>query len=150
MANYLNYEIENWREMIKPVNGYENIDVVPVGNIPPNPTELLFSKRLKQFIDILRLEYDYVFIDCPPAEVVADASIIAKYASTTIFVIRAGLFERDMLQQVEYYYTEKKFPHLGVLLNDTQMVKKYRGYHRYSYQYGYHAYGSESYTGYAS
>ena len=150
MANYLNYEIENWREMIKPVNGYENIDVVPVGNIPPNPTELLFSKRLKQFIDILRLEYDYVFIDCPPAEVVADASIIAKYASTTIFVIRAGLFERDMLQQVEYYYTEKKFPHLGVLLNDTQMAKKYRGYHRYSYQYGYHAYGSESYTGYAS
>ena len=73
------------------------MDILPVGTIPPNPTELLFDERLKQVIDTVRGQYDYVLIDCPPIELVADTQIIEKLADRTVFVVRAGLLERSML-----------------------------------------------------
>ena len=115
----------------------EFLDVVPVGSLPPNPAELLDSPRLKQLIDELRQAYDLVFIDCPPYEIVADTSIIAKWADMTIFVIRAGLLEREMLPVIEEYYTEKKFHNMSLLLNGTVSANSRYGYHRYGYHYGY-------------
>lgn len=113
----------------------DNIDgmsIIPVGVLPPNPAELLLNPKLKEFIDSKRSEYDYIFLDCPPVEIVADASIISKYADMTIFVIRAELMEREMLPNIERYYNEKLYPNLAVLLNGSSTT---RG--RYGYQYGY-------------
>ena len=53
----------------------EGFDVLPIGTMPPNPTELLFTDRLEKIIRQMRGEYDYVFIDCPPVEIVADTQI---------------------------------------------------------------------------
>ena len=77
-----------------------------VGTIPPNPTELLFDDRLKQVIDTVREQYEYVLIDCPPIELVADTQIIEKLADRTIFVVRAGLLELSMLAELEKIYGE--------------------------------------------
>ena len=80
--------------------------MIPVGTIPPNPTELLFSERFATLLEQLRMEYDYIFIDCPPVEIVADASIINKYSDLTLFIIRAGLLDRNLLADVEKFHTE--------------------------------------------
>ena len=147
VADYLNGKITDWHKVKMPVEGYEHIDVVPVGTIPPNPTELLFSDKLQKMLDDMRKEYDLIFLDCPPVEIVADASVIAKYTDMTVFVIRAGLMEREMLPVVESYYTNKKFNNLSTVLNGTIAVGNRYGYHRYGYSYGY---GGGSYGGYTN
>ena len=95
-------------------------------------------------ITTLRSEYDYIFIDCPPVEIVADAVIINKLVDTTLFIIRAGLLERGMLQEIQGFYNEKKYKNLSVILNGTDGGSGRYGY-KYGYKYGYH-YG---YAGYA-
>ena len=111
-----------------------------MGTIPPNPAELLLNDRLKQLLDAVREEYDYVMLDCPPIENVADTRIISKYADRTIFVVRAGLFERSMLPELENIYKEGKYSNLGLILNGTANGNGRLGY-SYGYRYGYH-YGS--------
>ena len=97
LSDYLGGRIDNLNEIIVADSKHESMDILPVGTIPPNPTELLFDERLKQVIDTVRERYDYVLIDCPPIELVADTQIIEKLADRTIFVVRAGLLERSML-----------------------------------------------------
>lgn len=143
VTDYLIERIDDWHKVIKQPEGYSNYDIIPVGVMPPNPAELLFSPRLDKMIQELRQEYDYVFIDCPPIGVVADASVIVRHADLTIFVVRAGLLEREMLPEIERYYTEKKVPNMALLLNGTEAVGK--GYPRYGYHYGYgYGYGYTS------
>ncbi len=68
---------------------YGNLDVLPVGTIPPNPTELLMTERLEKALGELKCGYDCVLIDCPPIELVADTQIIGKHCNRTIFILRA-------------------------------------------------------------
>ena len=117
---------------------YGNLDVLPVGTIPPNPTELLMTERLEKALGELKCDYDCVFIDCPPIELVADTQIIGKHCDRTIFILRAGLLEREMLPEIQELYNEKKFNRLGVILNGTVKTGTRYGY-KYGYTYGYHA-----------
>lgn len=148
ISNYLAGKVKDVREILYQATDASNLTIVPVGTIPPNPTELLFDERLGQFIATLREEYDYIFIDCPPVEIVADAAIINKLVDTTLFVIRAGLLERGMLQEIQKFYDEKKYKNLCVILNGTDGGSGRYGY-KYGYKYGYnygYSYGSAGYT----
>ena len=129
-------ETENANQKEKPVY----LDFLPVGKMPPNPTELLYSPKLKPMLDELRQNYDYVFLDCPPVEIVADATIVSHESDITLFVIRAGMLERAMLPELEKAYEEKKYNNMAMLLNGTDASRGY-GYHRYGYGYGYYGYG---------
>ncbi len=142
LSDYLGGRIDNLNEIIVSDLKQKSMDILPVGTIPPNPTELLFDERLKQVIDTVRGQYDYVLIDCPPIELVADTQIIEKLADRTIFVVRAGLLERSMLAELEKIYEEKKYKNMSLILNGTEGSGGRYGY-RYSYRYGYHyGYGS--------
>lgn len=139
ISNYLNGQESDYKPLIRKIGC---IDVLPCGTIPPNPTELLYSPRLKQLLEELRKDYDYVFIDCSPVEIVADASIANPYADITLFIIRARLFDRKALTDVKQWFTEDKYKRLSVILNGTTDDYTNYGYHRYGYRYGYH-YGNE-------
>lgn len=131
---------------VYPVENYPGMDYIPVGKIPPNPAELLLSDRLEKLINEKRADYDYIFLDTPPVELVADTSIIKKWVDMTIFVVRAELLEREMIPVIQQYYDEKKFTNLTTLLNGTTSA-----HGRYGYHYGYHSYGyGGSYGGYGS
>ena len=108
---------------------------VPVGALPPNPAELLLTPRFKTLIEQAKQEYDYVFIDCPPVEVVADAAIINPIVDLTLFVVRTGNLERAYLADIERWYQEGKYRNMAILLNGTEAAGKY-GYHRHGYGYG--------------
>lgn len=141
LSDYLNNQIEDWKEIIVSYKGYTNLHILPIGTIPPNPTELLEDSKLSMLIEALRPEYDYIFIDCTPVDIVADAQIIEKWADRTIFVVRSGLLDRSMLSELENMYTGKRFKNLSMILNGTESTGG-----RYGYRYGYH-YGYASYYG---
>lgn len=144
LSNYLAGKVEHIEDVIVPASETVRFDVLPIGTIPPNPTELLAGERLQTLLADFRTRYDYILIDCPPIELVADTHIIGKYADRTIFVVRAGLLERSMLPELEVLYTEHKFKNMAVLLNGTEG----NGSYRYGYRYGYHyGYGSSYYYG---
>ena len=101
ISDYLAGDVKDIKDVIVKPSGDAKIDLIPVGTVPPNPTELLFSERLEQLITDLRAEYDYIFIDCPPVEIVADAAIINKLVDMTLFIVRAGLLDRSLLPEKE-------------------------------------------------
>lgn len=144
LSDYLAGKVQRIEDVIVLASETVRFDVLPIGTIPPNPTELLSGERLQALLADFRTRYDYILIDCPPIELVADTHIIEKYADRTIFVVRAGLLERSMLPELEALYTEHKFKNMAVLLNGTEG----NGSYRYGYRYGYHyGYGSNYYYG---
>lgn len=148
LTDYLNGAVNDISKIIVPLPKYSGVDIIPIGTIPPNPTELLEENRLKKLLESVRHNYDYVFIDCPPVDIVADTQIIEQYADRTIFIVRAGLLERSMLQELENMYTEKRFKNLAIILNGTISSNSRYGYkygYKYGYQYGYgYGYGYTS------
>ncbi|HZZ11507.1 MAG TPA: polysaccharide biosynthesis tyrosine autokinase [Paraburkholderia sp.] len=69
----------------------EGLSFISCGRRPPNPSELLMSPRLPQYLDGLARRYDVILIDTPPVLAVTDASIIGAYAGSTFFVMRSGV-----------------------------------------------------------
>lgn len=140
ISDYLANRVDDISSIIIPDPENENLSIIPVGTVPPNPTELLFSDRLHAIIEDLRRHYDYVFIDCPPVEVVADSSIISKQTDYTLFVIRAGLLDLSMLATIDEYYETGAYPNMSLILNGTVNPTNYYSRHYgnpYSYGYGY-------------
>lgn len=138
LANYLSGAEANVHSLIVRTADCDTLFVLPVGSMPPNPTELLESPRFAMLLDELKTEYDYIIIDCPPIEVVADAQIIDKYADRTFFIIRAGLLERSMIPELDRLYEDKKYRNMAFILNGTRNDQSRYGYsHSYRYGYGY-------------
>lgn len=141
ISNFLNNQIKDWQNIVVASEDlHPNISVIPVGAMPPNPTELLFNPKMEALMEELKQQFDYVLLDCPPVEIVADADIINKWVDLTIFVIRAGLFDKEILPEVENYYQEKKYKNMAILLNGTEAAHGKYGYGRYG-RYGYGKYG---------
>jgi len=92
---------------------------------------------LEQMLEELRTEYDYIFVDCPPVEIVADTSIINKLVDMTLFIVRVGLLDRSLLPEIENFYTSGKLRNMSLILNGTMLANA-----RYGYRYGY-AYGND-------
>ncbi|MDE7402996.1 MAG: polysaccharide biosynthesis tyrosine autokinase [Muribaculaceae bacterium] len=140
VADYLAGRVSDITSIMHQAPDTPNMVLIPVGTIPPNPTELLFQERLQALIEDLKLHYDYIFIDCPPVEVVADSTIISKYADHTLFVIRAGVLNLAMLPTIDEMYENNAYPSMSMVLNGT--VNPRNSYARrygnpYSYGYGY-------------
>ena len=136
ISEYLSGGTSNVGDIITTDTGYDNLHVIAVGAIPPNPTELIGSNKFENLIAEMRKRYDYVFIDCPPIDIVADTQIIERYCDRTLFVIRAGLLNRDMLGELQDIYDNKRFKGLAMILNGTHSGQGRYGY-RYGYSYGY-------------
>lgn len=145
LSDYLGKRENDIDHLIVGNPAYPGLSILPVGTIPPNPTELLAEPRLAELVEMLRIRYDYILIDCPPVEIVADTQIIEKLADRTLFVVRAGLLERDMLPELQRMYEEKRYKNMALILNGTEGGGSRYGY-RYGYKYGYHyGYGNNSY-----
>ncbi len=146
VANYLAGSTDDYGQYIHEVKECPGLYVLPVGTIPPNPSELLYTDRFKNLIHNVRDEFDYVFIDCPPAEVVADAGMITKECDITLFVARAGLLDRRALPAIDEMYRQKRYTNMSFILNGTvPSGSSNRRYGSYGYGYGY-GYGSNYYT----
>lgn len=138
LCDYLSGQVDNVQRVI--VQDYHNptLYVLPIGTMPPNPTELLQNERMTSAVSELRQQFDYVFIDCPPIEVVADTQILAPMADRTIFIVRTGLLERSMISEIDKLYDSAKYPNMSLILNGSKGHGDRHGYrYRYGYGYGY-------------
>ena len=136
LSDYLGHRTNDIASITVEVENHPTLHIIPVGTIPPNPTELLADKRFNQLIEDVRTKYDYIFIDCPPIDIVADTQIISKIADRTIFIVRAGLLEREMLPELQRMYDEHRFNNMALVLNGTEATHSRYAY-RYGYNYGY-------------
>ncbi len=137
LVDYLSGGITDWQSLVKQMPNVENLDIMPVGRIVPNPTELLQSPRLAELIEELKKHYDYIMLDCPPADVVADVNIIKHLAEMTLFIVRVGVMERDYLKTLEEFYKEGRFNNMSILLNGAELQTTRYGSRRYGSTYGY-------------
>lgn len=138
LSDYLSGATDDIKSLLVTPDGIPDLQVITIGTVPPNPTELLETPRFPELIGKMRPLYDYILIDCPPIEVVADAQIIDQVADRTVFVVRAGLLERSMLPELNHLYEEKKYHNMAVILNGTRNDSGRYGYsHSYKYGYGY-------------
>ena len=135
LSNYLSGAISDVNSVIVKSKDCERLNVLPVGSVPPNPSELLGLPKFAEMLEALKSQYDFIFIDCPPIEMVADTQIIDRYADRTFFIIRAGLLERAMIPEVDNLYESKKYKNMALILNGTSNLKGRSGY-GYGYGYG--------------
>ena len=135
VAAYLNSKIDDYHKGVEEIR--ENLFVLPIGTLPPNPTELLLTERFRDMIEKMREEYEYIFLDCPPIEVVADASIITEVVDMTLFVMRANHMDKKVLPNIEDLYASGKYNHMTMILNCVDIQYKKYGYGKSSYGYGY-------------
>lgn len=129
LSSYLTGNVPDWNNLVVKANGIDGLYVLPIGNRPPNPAELLESVLLRKLIDEAKEQYDIVLIDCPPINIVVDTQIINQYVSRTLFVVRAGLLEKQALNDIIVLEKEKKLKNITILLNGTRT--EFSQYHTY-------------------
>lgn len=110
-----------------------NMFCIAAGRVPPNPAELLSSKRMANLMEWARLNFDYVIVDTPPINLVVDASIIASYSDASVIVCKAGAIPRKAAQNVVKQLQRVNCPIIGVVLN--QVASSNKGYYK---KYGYY------------
>ncbi len=139
-VSYLNGRKGSFTESVRSLA--ENLYFLPVGVLPPNPSELLLGDKFKGMLAELKKEFDYIIMDCPPIDIVADASIISPETDFTIFVIRAGLFDKRDVGMLNDMYNRKRFNEMAIILNGVDFSTVYHSYGHYGYgHYGYGNYG---------
>ena len=123
---------------------YGSIDVILAGDIPPNPSELLGSERMKKLLDLMREKYDCIILDTPPINMVTDAVVLAPQTDGVLFVIRADQSERGAVMHAVDQLEYAKVKLLGFVLNGVDLEKTSYGYGKYRYKrykkYGYYGY----------
>lgn len=111
----------------------KNLHVLTCGAIPPNPSEMLSSKKIRDFIESLREYYDYIFIDASPIGIVTDAGIISTYTDGCIFVVGAGDADIEMAKVSKERLEKVGANILGVVLNKFE-ASGASGYYNYYYE----------------
>lgn len=98
----------------------DNLDIISSGPIPPNPSELLGSKRMQALIQKASSVYDIILFDTPPVLAVTDAQILANFVDGTILVVRSKNTELEAALKAKEALTQAKAKILGTVLNDRE------------------------------
>ena len=107
------------------------ISVLPCGVIPPNPTELISSEKMKTLVQWLKEHFDHVLIDSPPLTNVADSLVLSTLVDGVIVVVQSGTSKRRAVQRVRHELTQVGAKIFGVVLNKVDHHKN--GYYDYRY-----------------
>lgn len=126
----------------------DNLYILPGGEIPPNPTELVARPALDQAMSILREHFDYVILDTAPIGMVTDTQLIARVADLSVYVCRSNYTIKSEFKLVNALKEEGKLPHPCVVINGIDMDKRETGsYYGYG-KYGKYGYGKKYGYGY--
>lgn len=109
------------------------LSLLPAGPVPPNPSELLASKRMRSFLDEVRNRYDdrCVIIDATPSQVTSETNVLAQYVDGILFVVMSEKSPRDTVKRSVENLGKKKI--LGVVFNGYN--QSYKGYQKYYKKY---------------
>jgi len=136
VTNYIINKEDSLLELIKPLSGYENLDLLSSGAVPPNPAELLLSPKVSKMFTELKEVYDYIVVDTAPVNLVTDTLMLKDNADLFLYVSRSNYLEKRMLEVPERLYKDKRLPNMALLINGLD--------HGRGYGYGYGGYGYPS------
>ncbi len=112
--------------------------MVSGGPVPPNPSELLLTEKMNEFISRAKAAYDYVIIDTPPMALVTDAFTLSRYADHTLFLVRQNYTPKPLLRTAQDFYSSGKLKNISIVFNDIFRSGPGYGYgYGYGYSYGY-------------
>lgn len=141
-------------EVILPTH-QNNLFFMPAGPVPPNPAELIETKKMERLVAQLKNTYDVIIMDTPPIAMVTDALLLTKYSHINLFVLRQNYSRRNMIKLINEVFQERGFKNVGILINDISVQGYYGytyygsyGYGKYTYKYGYGRYGYGYGSGY--
>lgn len=149
ITNYLSDpEHTNLLDTIQHSDISPNLDILPGGPVPPNPTELVAREHLDHAIEELKKHYDYIILDTAPIAMIADTAIIGRVADMCVYVCRADVTPKEGFEYINVLQKEKKFKKIATVINDIDMSKRKHSYgygygRKYGYGYGY-GYGYEN------
>lgn len=137
-------------EALCKINPY--FDIINAGPIPPSPSEMLGSDKMEELLDKLSKQYDYIFIDMPPVNVVSDALILAPKTDGIVFIVQDLITTHEEFQKALSSIEFANVKLLGVVLNGSSKSKRSKYRYRYMtgrrYGYSYSSYGGYGYRSY--
>jgi capsular exopolysaccharide synthesis family protein len=128
-----------YRDALKPFPGIDTLALLPAGPHPPNPSELIGSKRFAELLAELKKDFDYVFIDSPPVLLVTDAQLLSSQVDGYVMVLRSNKTTKRALQRsLTLMHTAGAVP-LGIVVNAlSAALASYSGYGYYGKGGGYY------------
>ena len=132
ISQYLNGD-RDIEHIIKRSEVHDNLFVIPSGPIPPNPSELLLSDRLKDLFKFLEDGFDYILIDTSPVTPVTDAYILSPLCDATLYVMRQGVTPRAIVKNLDQYNGVRTLKNLAIIFNGVNG----RDFGEYGYRQGY-------------
>lgn len=126
-------------ESIASLSAIPGLDILPCGPIPPNPAEIVGSKKLRNLIEGLKSQYQHILIDSPPVTAVTDALLLSQAVDSTILVIRYGITPKPIVINGLEQLRSVNAHILGAVLNGIRTGKD----SYYYYQYYYYYYGED-------
>ena len=132
VTSYLSRGDVSVSQIAQPCPEVKGLDVLVGGAIPPNPSELLLSDRVKDLFHDLREQYDVIIVDSAPVAMVSDSFALDKYSNATVYVTRANYTHRNHIKFMNRIAASKQLKNMCVVLNDT----KPSGDNTYGYGYG--------------
>jgi capsular exopolysaccharide synthesis family protein len=120
-------------------SGIPNLDVIPCGPIPPNPSEIIGSQKMNRIMEALGNRYDRIIVDSPPVTAVTDSTVLAKFVDGVMLVVHAGVTPKQIVKTGLEQIQSVDANILGAVLNDVDTGKE----SYYYYQYYYYYYGED-------
>jgi len=139
-------EVRNLIEDIVQPTQVEGLQIMTCGPIPPNPSELLGSAKMRRLLDVLDTQFDFVILDSPPVLSVTDAAVLSAQAGSTVLVVRANKSRKDELKQVVERLEDVNANVVGCVLNSLKSGSEGHNFYYY-YKDPYYAYGDDGDTG---
>ncbi|MFA6618075.1 MAG: polysaccharide biosynthesis tyrosine autokinase, partial [Candidatus Neomarinimicrobiota bacterium] len=121
----------------------DNLDVIPAGTLPPNPSELLGSDYMREVFEELCKKYDKVFFDAPPLMAVTDAAILGSITDGVLLVTRAGVAQTEVVSHLRQEMSNSNIRIVGTVLNDVNTKNTSSGYYYYYQRYYFDKYYGE-------
>ncbi|MDD3716802.1 MAG: polysaccharide biosynthesis tyrosine autokinase [Candidatus Marinimicrobia bacterium] len=122
----------------------DNLYVMPAGSLPPNPSELLGSKSMKELFTQLKKQFDKIFFDAPPLMAVTDAALIGAQTDGILLVARAGEAQKEVVVHLQQEMKNTKIQIAGTVLNDVNPKNTSSGYYYYYQRYYFDKYYGEN------
>ena len=130
------------RNCLRKSSYFDNWYILPAGDIPPNPSELLGSERMHALLDRYKDVFDYILLDLPPVNIVVDALVITKWTDGVIVVVRENYTDRRALDACMYQVEKRGAKMLGFVMTDADVGgSSYKTYGKYGKRYGGYDYG---------
>ena len=122
----------------------DNLYVMPAGSLPPNPSELLGSRAMKELFTQLRKQFDKIFFDAPPLMAVTDAALLGSMTDGVLLVARAGEAQKEVVVHLQQEMKNTKIRIAGTVLNDVNPKNTSSGYYYYYQRYYFDKYYGEN------